>query len=122
MNEASMRAFEVNGPSAVSETIDGEVVIVNLESGAYYSIRGFGATLWTALESGHSVAAILAELAAVPHGDADLERAVESFVTSLIEEKLLRPAEREQVVSAPSLSGDDYSQPRFEKFSDMEAL
>ena len=31
--------FEINEPSVVSETIDGDVVIINLALGTYFSIR-----------------------------------------------------------------------------------
>ena len=34
--------FEINEPSLVSETIDGDVVIINLALGTYFRIRGTG--------------------------------------------------------------------------------
>lgn len=35
--------FRVNSPSVIGEVLDGEAIIVNLDSGAYYSLNGAGA-------------------------------------------------------------------------------
>ena len=37
----------VNGPDVMHETIDGEVIVINLTSGNYYSVRGVGADIWS---------------------------------------------------------------------------
>ena len=34
--------LEVNEPSVISETIDGETIIINLASGTYYSLKDAG--------------------------------------------------------------------------------
>ncbi|MFV1991268.1 MAG: PqqD family protein, partial [Acidimicrobiales bacterium] len=47
--------FQINTPAVVSEDIDGEVVIVNLETGSYYSLRDSSAALWKLLEGGAAV-------------------------------------------------------------------
>ncbi len=38
--------FRVNTPTVTHETIDGEAVIINLDSGSYYSLVDVGATVW----------------------------------------------------------------------------
>lgn len=44
-----MRAtrLRINAPSVVGEVIDGEAVILNLETGKYYSARGSGSAIWS---------------------------------------------------------------------------
>ena len=38
--------FRINNPKVIHETIDGETVIVNLDSGNYYSLDATGADIW----------------------------------------------------------------------------
>lgn len=52
--------FQINSPKVVQETIEGEVVIVNLEKGDYYSLLKTGAELWLGIEKGNSRAEIIA--------------------------------------------------------------
>lgn len=44
------RVLRVNTPQVVCETIDGEVVIVNLDKGIYYSLLKTGADIWSRIE------------------------------------------------------------------------
>ena len=43
------------GDQIVHETIDGETVVINLDSGSYYSLEGSGADLWSRLLAGESL-------------------------------------------------------------------
>ena len=47
-----LQAFRINRPNVVGESFEGEVVIVNLDSGCYFSLLGSATTLWLQLESG----------------------------------------------------------------------
>jgi coenzyme PQQ synthesis protein D (PqqD) len=118
-----MQSFEINGPSVVAETIDGEVVIVNLDSGSYYSIRGIGAIIWGALVDGHGRDKIEEQLnRAQGAGRRVFMLDLGTFVEQLLAEKLLRLSDGGGPVSALTIPPGDYSQPELEKFSDMEAL
>ena len=44
--------FKVNTPPVIHETLDGEVIVVNLDTGTYYSIPGTGAEIWTLVDQG----------------------------------------------------------------------
>lgn len=48
------RLFLVNAPSVVSEIIDGEVIVMNLKSGNYYSSDKVGAVVWSWIEAGRT--------------------------------------------------------------------
>ena len=41
--------YRVNAPAVVDETIDGETVIIHLESGRYYSAAGVGSVIWESI-------------------------------------------------------------------------
>ena len=47
--------YRLNDRELVSELLDGEVIIIHLQSGTYYSTLASGADIWHALLSGHSV-------------------------------------------------------------------
>ena len=85
------RLFLVNAPSVVSEIIDGEVIVMNLKSGNYYSSDKVGAVVWAWMEEGKSEAEMnrLARgryraSAQAIHDD------LQAFLSRLLEEGLVR--------------------------------
>ena len=46
------RRLRVNSPNVMSETIEGEVIVINLATGSYYSLKDAGAAIWHALADG----------------------------------------------------------------------
>ena len=66
--------FAAAGSPIVHETLDGEVVIINLKTGTYYSLQGPGAAVWEALVAGATPPALasrLAEAASIDAAPAD---------------------------------------------------
>src|SRR3954447_334647 len=51
------------GPEIVHETVDGEVIAIDLVNGSYYSLAGSGPAIWELLGEGASEAEIDAALA-----------------------------------------------------------
>ena len=94
--------FRVNSPTVVSETVDGEVIMIHLDTGNYYSLRSTGSLIWDAIERGASVDAITRALDATAHNGTDTNAGVASFVEELRAEDLIVPADS---ASAPG-SGD----------------
>src|SRR4051812_31557384 len=79
--------LEVAAPQCVAEDFDGEIVVLNTDSGVYFSLRGSGASLWADLAAGHSVETLVG-LA----GDPATAAAIKSFADRLIGEGLMRTA------------------------------
>jgi hypothetical protein len=44
--------YALNQPRVVGEVIDGEVMVINLDTGVYYSVTGAGAAVWPMLVGG----------------------------------------------------------------------
>ena len=85
------RHFAINAPAVVSEIIDGEVVIMNLTSGNYYSSDQVGAVIWGWIEAGKTFRDIEQGLALrYAAGAEDLTATLTAFVDRLLEEKLVR--------------------------------
>jgi hypothetical protein len=51
-------------PSVHTRTFDGELVILDLAAGEYYTLDVVGARLWSALEGGRTVGDVAREIAA----------------------------------------------------------
>lgn len=104
--------YEINDPAVVADDIDGMAVIINLESGAYFSGTASSAGAWGALTAGASTH----ELAAAMSLPAS---AVAIFLQQLLGEGLVRPR-----ASAPGTwtAGPATGQLGLERFDDLEDL
>src|SRR5690349_12942028 len=51
-------AYAINESKAISETLEGETIIVNLENGTYYSVNETGSILWNLIKERASYADI----------------------------------------------------------------
>ena len=123
-------AFRVNTPEVMSETIDGEVIAINLSSGTYYSIAGTGSVIWQLLDGAAATRAsdVVEALAERFAGErAEMEGAVASFLGQLRNEGLVAPADagdvsRPQVVTPEGESKPMFEPPKLETFTDMQDL
>jgi hypothetical protein len=80
-----------NAPVVVSETIDGEAIIMHHGSGEYFDASGSGAIIWQAIENTTSRAAIAAQLVALYGLDpAHAEATTDSFLATLERHDLIR--------------------------------
>jgi len=126
-----MTHFRVNSPNVIHEIIDGEAVLVNLDSGSYYSIDSVGAVVWDYVEKGLSRHQIVEAIASQYDGEqADIDQGIQQLFAQLQEEQLIVPTE------APSSNGHAFvttsvstgqNKPQFEppvlhKYTDMEDL
>jgi len=121
----SKPAWIVNKPAVVSEVIDGELVVMNLATGNYFSSAGSGARLWARLDHGASAEGLVATLAAHHEVDVDTARAdVERYLATLQAEGLVR----EYGEAAPALplepvhAREAYEAPAMQVYSDMRDL
>lgn len=81
----------VNAPLVVSETIEGEAVIMHHGTGRYFDISGSGAIVWQAIEQGATPAMLCDHLAAA-HDllPAQAEAHVATFLETLAAHDLIR--------------------------------
>lgn len=119
--------FSANGPQVISENIDGEVVLVNLGKGIYYSTDQVGATLWDLIEAGQSAREIRDAIGARYDADpAEIAAAVSGFLSELLREELIVPAagqEREAIESSPASGARArFRPPTLNKYTDMRDM
>lgn len=81
------------------ETIDGEVVIVNLENGSYYNVEGCGTEIWNMIVRGTSRLEIVEHLRAnFDAGNDEIESSLDQFLGAVAEEGLIIVGRPEQGV------------------------
>ncbi len=121
--------FAVNKPHVSTERFDNEIMIVNLESGNYYSLTGVAADVWDMIENGCSQEAILNEVQMLYRGSPEMMRnALTEFASDLTRENLVVPAESRSAepqytpVLRDSSQPTDFTAPVLEKYTDMQEL
>jgi hypothetical protein len=109
----------------VHETVAGETIVVNLETGCYYDLNAVGGRIFALLSEGRTVpelAELLAERYDLEREHA--ERTLGSFASSLLDEQMIAPAD-DAAAAATSGAGElpaDYAEPSFNKYTDMQEL
>jgi hypothetical protein len=117
----------INSRSVVHENLEGEVILIHLETGIYYSFNGVGADIWAMIGNGLSIQQIVNKLLSRYHQTTEkIEPSVEQFVQELQNELLVVLAPVQQPGNSGSIndSGNDsklpFQAPRLEKFTDMQ--
>ncbi|WP_130471096.1 PqqD family protein [Candidatus Magnetaquicoccus inordinatus] len=117
--------FQFAGGSLVADQLDGEVVIVNLDSGVYYSLTGVGAPLWQALQEGVESSQLARQVAtAFPESNLEqLTRVINRLLWQLVEEGILSQVSGD-ALCAVAPAAEDAAIPGGEllKYSDMQEL
>jgi hypothetical protein len=122
--------IRVNAPQVIHESIDGEVIIIDLTSGSYFSTRGSGAEIWDVMHE--SPGLTLDELtdAVTPRfddGAEDIGQSIAAFVSRLREEGLVVDAGEDvgaPTVVAAAAKGERqaFAPPVLDKYTDMQDL
>jgi hypothetical protein len=112
--------------NVAARVVDGEAIIIHLETGRYYSAEGVGAILWQLLDSGIPLGDITAGLTdrfgpSAQQARQDLER----FVAELVREELLVSDDASATASAgvdTAFADIAYSTPTLHAYRDMADL
>ncbi len=119
--------FHIRSPSVMGEDIDGEVVIMNLATGHYFSTQGTGRLIWLWLAQGDGTALISRRLAARFEAPSDvLAAALEAFIARLLALQLIVEGEPDpgqteiQVAAAPERLA--FTPPELAVYTDMQDM
>jgi hypothetical protein len=127
----SKKCFTIKLPNVTHETIDGETVILNLDSGSYYSIDNAGAMIWGLIDAGASIEQIVDTISIRYTGNSqEIESGIIALVEKLEQEGLIvANDEREaSAINAPGTSTEQavnrqrFEFPNLRKYTDMEDL
>jgi Coenzyme PQQ synthesis protein D (PqqD) len=131
--EQNSGGVRVNGPHVIHEAIEGEVIIINLSTGNYYSLKGTGADAWSLIQRPEGVGAedlVNALAARYEAGRQELEAALDPFLDELRNEGLVAiepavpaAAHGASVLEEPPANGRrPFEPPSLEKYTDMQDL
>jgi hypothetical protein len=118
----------VNREKIVHETFDGEVIIINLDTGTYYNLVETGVDVWRGVEQGLAREALLDSLARHYSAERDAVAAVVNpFVDELVSEEIviLEPSNGDATarlqLDAPA-NGRAFTPPALSRFTNMSDL
>jgi len=117
--------YEINAPVVISEPMDEELVVINLENGCYYNLNRTAAQLWNYLEQGCSLDKIIHHMSMFYGSEENvLLSDFTSLVQRLTDEQLIRVTEGMPINEIPlkKATGQSYLKPNFEKYSDMQEM
>lgn len=122
----SSTAWHQVAPQVVREVFDDEVIIINMESGNYFSLNSTGAYVWSLIEAGFAVDAIVGRL----RDDFDVAEelaapSVNELLEQLLKEELIvagaGPAPAPAQVAKPAAKRD-FEKPSLAVYTDMQEL
>lgn len=123
------QTLRINHPQVVCETIDGEVVAVNLETGCYYSLLNTAAAVWNRIEQQTNCDRLIQEISHAYEGDSsEIAAAIHQFLEHLQRENLIvadatiSSTALEVSAIVESVNKPRFENPLLEKFSDMQDL
>ncbi len=118
--------YSIDSQRITWQTIDDEVIIIDLELGNYYTLTGVGASIWTLIEQQATLDQIEAQMLA--QFDVSTEAVRESvavFLSQLLGENLVTVTSSDSAapisVSAPA-ARMKFEVPVLEKYTDMQTL
>jgi len=125
--------FRVNTPTVTHETIDGEAVIINLDSGNYYSLVEVGSFIWDLVGAGASADEVRNLILQKYQGSAtDIDRGVQELLAQLQLEHLIVPVDGAEPLDLAQLNPElpsntvqdklPFNPPSLHKYSDMQEL
>jgi hypothetical protein len=123
----SSHRFEVATDLVAAQVMDGEVVVINLATGCYYTSNQSAGVIWPLLEQRQSLEALQSRLCDLYAVDRDTAEAdLRSLLDLLEAEGIIRAATTEaeslQPEFPPVAEKLPYETPAFEVFRDMEQL
>lgn len=128
---AERTRYTTNAPRIIHETIDDDTVVIDTETGIYYSITGCGYLFLPVLDHGADADSLMAGLSAAYRMDPDdLRPVVDDFLARLLAESLIVPVPAEPVTESTAADTTlpfpanlaSYAPPAMEKFTDMHEL
>ena len=99
------KTYKINSQKAISETLDGETIIINLETGCYYSMNPDGTEIWNAI----------AAEKAIPNDNSTIA----SFLELLENDGLIVESEAS---SNDVADVNSFVNPSVEKYTDMQEM
>jgi hypothetical protein len=118
------KRYTINESIAISETIDGETIIINLETGYYYSVNKTGTIIWNEFRKNNSIEHILKYF--LHHYEVDKDTAEKSIIDTvniLLKDYLIVESDSDGfpdiTPGLENITKDFFILPKIERYDDM---
>jgi hypothetical protein len=81
--------YEVNEQKMFYDTVDDQTIVINSETGIYYGINNFSATVFEHIIKGVATAEILRAVREIPGVPADMEKRLQVFIKELQDKEII---------------------------------
>ena len=130
MSEAKTQmnvVYRVSGPRVIFENIEGELILVHMERGTYYSTDEVGAHIWSMVEAQSTLSEICGSLESCYDAPSEaIRHAVEAFLSRLIEEELVVTGEPTAIGREPLTRTEGhrrpFTPPSLQSYRDMQDM
>ncbi|MDC1162015.1 PqqD family protein [Tenacibaculum sp.] len=116
--------YTINDPMVITDDMDGEIIILNTESGKYFSTEKTGAIIWEMLSNNYTIdetTEIISSHFSIPCEI--IKKDLNSLLAQFIDEGLLKVSKDTKSNSDIDLSNlNEYATPQITAYSDMEKL
>jgi hypothetical protein len=120
--------FKINKPNVVYERFDGETVIVDFNSGSYYSLTDVADEIWTLIEQEMGLEQM--SLFVSSHYDADsenIQKCLDKFLNELKKENLIVENNSQRLKEMPEADKKEngkkvFKEPVLNKYDDMQEM
>jgi Coenzyme PQQ synthesis protein D (PqqD) len=125
--------FKINAAKIVYDSIDGEVIMINFDTGNYYSLNSTGKDIWSCIERNSSLSELINEISAKYNAEektiledmtkllADLKQE-ELILSDIDDNKSSLGAEAEMHFPNNGKEILKYEKPGFQKYTDMKEM
>lgn len=121
--------FKINKPKVIYESFEDEQIIVNLDTGNYYSLDRVAADIWNFIERRLTLSEIVESISHryTATSRLEIETKIGDFLETLKQEALIVAEETKEGASAkidisPDLKKKEFCPPTLQKYSDMQQL
>lgn len=116
--------YRTNDASVIHEVLDGEAVMLNLDTGNYFTLNPSGGLVWQLLQGGIQINQIVTVLSKMGAASQSVKGDVDAFIAKLLEQGLIIPVAGVAATPQPENSSGamTYSPPELHVFSDMQEL
>ena len=124
--------FKINAAKIVYDSIDGEVIMINFDTGNYYSLNSVGKDIWSCIEKNLNLSAIVGEISAKYMADEkNILEDIHKFLAELKQEELILLiadtnkssfADEEKPSSDKDNEKLKYEKPGLQKYTDMKEM
>jgi len=119
------KSYIINDQKVISEVLDGETIIINLENGNYYSMNDTGSDLWGRIKSQQSMENIIKGFVNQYTADiSEIERSIDEVINFLLTDHLIIKADvsDESIDEIAEVAKKEFIKPIINRFEDMQDM